>query len=356
MRDWGYPRYVSVAEKRAKAAKKLKQLKKKRPDIKPVVIDGRTLAQTWWGKSWNKNLERYADYSNRIGRGRSYLRHGAVLDLKIDSGKVTALVQGSDTKPYEVIITIKAITPANWASIKKQCQGQLRSLQDLLAGSFPKALEEIFFAEGEGLFPTPKEISFDCSCPDWASMCKHIAAALYGVGTRFDEEPSLFFKLRGAETKDLIARAVEDKTAELLQRTKKKSPKVIEDADLSDIFGIDLDIKLDFAKNRTSEVKAKIKTQAKTKAGKIKKRTVTKRTSKPSASPPKPKTRQKSPGAAKTATGLVAELIISNKSGVSIEKLVEETGYTKIKLYGIVHRLKQRGKIESKAHGVYVKA
>ncbi|MEA3333406.1 MAG: hypothetical protein U9Q58_07400, partial [Pseudomonadota bacterium] len=192
MSGWGYPRYVSVAEKKAKAAKKLKQLRKKRPDIKPVVIEGRTLAHTWWGKSWNRNLERYADFSNRIGRGRSYLRHGAVLDLKIESGKVISLVQGSTSRPYEIEITIKPISPALWASIKNQCRGELKSLQDLLAGRFPKGLGEIFFAQGEGLFPVPKEISFDCSCPDWASMCKHVAATLYGVGARFDEDPSLF--------------------------------------------------------------------------------------------------------------------------------------------------------------------
>ena len=117
---WGYPRYVSVAEKKAKAAKKLKQLKKKMPDIKPVVIEGTALARTWWGKSWNKNLERYADYTNRIGRGRSYVRHGAVLDLKIDSRQVTALVQGSTSKPYEVVISIKGINQVNWKERNKK--------------------------------------------------------------------------------------------------------------------------------------------------------------------------------------------------------------------------------------------
>ncbi|MCK5540581.1 MAG: hypothetical protein KAI69_06595 [Deltaproteobacteria bacterium] len=321
MSGWGYPRYVSVAEKKAKAAKKLKQLKKKNPDIKPVVIDGNTLARTWWGKSWNKNLERYADFSNRISRGRSYVRHGAVLDLKIDSGKVTARVQGSTAKPYKVEITIKAISKAHWASIKKQCQGELKSLQDLMAGKFPKALAEIFFAEGEGLFPTPKEISFNCSCPDWASMCKHVASALYGVGARFDEDPSLFFKLRGADTKNLIARALKDKTDELLKKTKRRSAKVIDGADLSDMFGIEMDNQPNFSKNHAPVIKGK----------------------------------QKSPKTQKTATGLVAELIISNKNGLTIEKLVEKTGYTKIKLYGIVHRLKQQGKIKNEKHGVYIK-
>jgi len=327
MSYWGYPRYVSVAEKKAKATKKLKKLKKKIPDIKPIVIEGRALARTWWGKSWNKNLERYADYSNRISRGRSYVRHGAVLDLRIDSGKVMALVQGSTSKPYKVVISIKAISQTNLRTIKKRCKGQVKSLQDLLAGKFPKALGEIFFAEREGLFPNPQAISFNCSCPDWASMCKHVAATLYGIGARFDQDPSLFFKLRGVDTNDFIAQAVKDKTAELLKKTRKKSAKVIEGADLSAIFGIDMDKKPNFGKSA-------------------------KRAAKSIDPSHKQKNKQKTP---KTATGLVAELIIANKTGITVGNLVTKTGYSKIKLYGIVHRLKQQGKIKNKAHGIYVK-
>jgi len=199
-----YPPYVSVAEKRAKAERKLKSLKKKNPGLKPVVIEGRTLAQTWWGKSWNNNLERYADFSNRIGRGRSYVRHRAVLDLQIKSGKVTVLVLGSARKPYKIEINIKPVKLAKWAVLRRDCQGQLKSLQDLLEGKFPKALAKIFFSEDSGLFPAPEDITFDCSCPDWAEMCKHVAAALYGIGARFDEDPRLFFKLRGVKIDDLI--------------------------------------------------------------------------------------------------------------------------------------------------------
>lgn len=322
----GYPQYVSVAEKKAKAAEKLKQLKKKMPDIKPVVIKGNALACTWWGKSWNKNLERYADYTNRISRGRSYVRHGAVLDLKIDSGQVTALVQGSTSKPYKVVISIKGITPSNWKEVKQQCEGQLSSLQDLLAGKFPKALADIFFNQKKGLFPNPQAISFDCSCPDWASMCKHVAAVLYGVGARFDEDPSLFFTLRGVDTKELIARAVKDMTGELLEKTKQKSARVIDDADLSTIFDIDMDSQPNFSGKKNAVPRAGI-----TKV-------------------------QKKGRSSKTATSLVAELIIASKTGINIDKLVEKTGYTKTKLYGIVHRLKRQKIITNKAPGVYVKA
>jgi len=155
MSYWRYPRYVSVAEKKAKAARKLKQLRKKNPAIQPIAIEGRAIAKTWWGKSWNLNLERYADYSNRIGRGRSYVRHGAVLDLQVSAGKVKALVQGSRAKPYTGTIKIKGIAKAIWKNMKAACESKLDSLPELLHGKFPKALGEVFTAQGRGLFPSP---------------------------------------------------------------------------------------------------------------------------------------------------------------------------------------------------------
>ncbi len=238
---WGYPRYVSVAEKRAKAAKKLKQLKKKNPAIQPIVIAGQVIAHTWWGKSWNLNLERYADYSNRIGRGRSYVRHGTVLDLQISPAQVKSLVQGSRSKPYTVIIQIKGIQKKIWQNMKTACAGKLDSLPELLAGSFPKELSNIFMAQGRGLFPSPKEIQFDCSCPDWAYMCKHVAATLYGIGARLDDDPSLFFKLRKVKIDDLIQQAVKVQSYKLLKRAEKTSAPKIAEADLSQMFGIDME-------------------------------------------------------------------------------------------------------------------
>lgn len=243
MRYWGFPPYVSVGEKKAKAAKKLKQLKKKNPNINPIIIEGRTITGSWWGNSWNRNLEKYADFSNRIGRGRSYVRHGAVLDLKIEAGKVCSLVQGSASTPYSVTVKIKRISKDTWREIKCACEQKLDSLQELLTGKFPKSLGEIFTAKGNGLFPSPKEINFDCSCPDWASMCKHVAATLYGIGARLDKDPNLFFTLRKANVKDLVTRAVKDKTKKLLEKSDNKSSRIIEDTDLSSIFGIELDEK-----------------------------------------------------------------------------------------------------------------
>jgi uncharacterized Zn finger protein len=239
MRFWGFPQYVSKAEKQAKAAKKLEQLKKKR-DVRPVILQGPAIARTWWGKSWNENLERYADYSNRIGRGRSYVRHGAVLDLQISNGEIKALVQGSRSKPYEILIRIGKLSKNSWERISSSCSGMLDSVSELLAGDFPKELGELFFQRDAGLFPAPKEIAFECSCPDWASMCKHVAATLYGVGARLDEDATLFFTLRGVETADLISRTVSGKAESLLEKASKKSSRIINNADLSALFGIEL--------------------------------------------------------------------------------------------------------------------
>ncbi len=337
--SWGYPKYVTVAEKKAKAEKKLKQLKKKRPGIEPVILAGSTLARTWWGKSWNRNLERYADYSNRIDRGKSYVRHGAVLDLKITGGRVTALVQGTRAKPYEVLINIAPVKKANWDQIRKQCQGELRSLPDLVAGKFPKELGEIFLAEGKGLFPTPKEISFDCSCPDWASMCKHVAATLYGVGARLDEDPLLFFTLRQADTEELVARAVREKTGDLLARARKKSSRVLGDADLSGLFGIDMDIQPDFASTANVAKGAKRKRPLR---GKME----------PSASMARQVSAVKT---TRSATALIEEIVGQHPNGVTVAMLEEATGFQRGKIYAITSRLKQQGRISSVAHGVYGK-
>jgi uncharacterized Zn finger protein len=236
-----YPPYVPVAQRRAKAEKKLRQLRKKRPNIKPVIIAGRSLATTWWGQSWNSNLERYADYHNRIERGRSYVRHRAVLDLQMRRGDITALVQGSETKPYDVSVKIDELNARNWATIRQACEGSFDSLAELLAGKFPQSLKDLFFQQGSGLFPAPKEIHFDCSCPDWASMCKHVAAVLYGIGARLDEEASLFFTLRGINVDDIITQTVADTTQALLNKAEQQRDHVLDDADIGDVFGIQLD-------------------------------------------------------------------------------------------------------------------
>lgn len=233
--------YETVAEKKIKIQKSLEKMKKKDPDIRPVVVSGRNIAKTWWGKAWIGNFQLYADYSNRIGRGSSYVKHGAVLDLKIAPGKINTIVQGSRKTPYNVEIDIKPLKPEVWESITKQCQGKIESLQELLEGKFPESLADLFTALGKGLFPAPNEIFFSCSCPDWADMCKHVAASLYAVGARFDEDPSLFFLLRNVDIDELISNAVEKRTETLIEKSDKKSDRKIEDDDVSSMFGIDMD-------------------------------------------------------------------------------------------------------------------
>ena len=196
---------------------------KNRTALRPVIIEGSVLARTWWGKAWNESLESYADYKNVIGRGRSSVRSGAIVDLQVSAGEIKALVQGSRAKPYAVTITINKLNRNTWNQVSSACKGKLNSLEELLAGKFPKALEETFMRPKTGLFPSPGEIEFRCSCPDWASMCKHIAGTLYGIGARLDEDPTLFFTLRGVAAVDLVERAVAGKAEDLFQKGSKKS-------------------------------------------------------------------------------------------------------------------------------------
>jgi len=367
-----YAPYVSVAERKAKAYKKLKQLKKKNPKIKPVIIEGNTLASTWWGKSWNKNLEKYADYSNRIGRGRSYVRHGSVLDLQVESNRIRAMVAGGRSQPYIVEIHIKDLPKKNWMRIRKKCEGQLDSLQELLAGKFPKDLQEIFTAKGEGLFPSPQEISFNCSCPDWASMCKHVAATLYGIGARLDEDPELFFKLRNVNIEDLISQAVSAKTSKLLNQSKKKSQKVLDDTDLSDLFGIDLaeTSKGKAAKNTVPDLpkaaksvtgKAKVKSPKKiiAKALKLKKvpkiQSVKSSTVKTKGQIKKTSKRSLPKKKDLLPIDLVKQVILKSKNGVNTTKIEQKTGLERKKIYALVHQLKKAHFIKNKSYGVYIK-
>lgn len=238
MNYYGFPKYVSAAEKKEKATKATEKLRKKNPDIEPIIIVGRTLAKTWWGKSWNQNLESYADYSNRIARGRSYVRSNAVLDLKLSKGKVSALVQGSSAKPYTVKIQIDTLEQEKWDKVIALCNHRIDTLEQLVEGKFPKELEVLFTEKKYGLFPSPKEIHFDCSCPDWASMCKHVAAVLYGIGARLDNNPMLFFELRDIDSEKLLKKSMESKLEYMLKNSRNKSKRGIAEEDVFDLFGI----------------------------------------------------------------------------------------------------------------------
>lgn len=247
-RGWGdyggFAPYVSKAKRMHQAEKaRAKLLKKKGGDIQPVVLAGHAIARTWWGKAWNQNLERYADYSNRLPRGRSYVRNGSVLDLKIAATEVTAIVAGSRPKPYDVTIKIKPLVGKVEKALMARSRESMDSMQSLLAGEFPAELKESFLEKGTGLFPSPKEIEFSCTCPDWAAMCKHVAAALYGVAARLDEKPELFFVLRGIKIDDFVGRMVKRESEKMLRKAESKSGRVIaaREEDISKLFGIAMD-------------------------------------------------------------------------------------------------------------------
>jgi uncharacterized Zn finger protein len=227
--------YVPVARRRRLAAIKLAGLKKKGQSVSPVTIDGRAIAKSFWGKSWCNNLERYSDYENRLPRGRTYVRNGSVFDLQITKGKVAAAVSGSDL--YTVTITIAPVVATRWKAICRDCAGTIDSLVELLQGRLSKGVMDRVCREGDGLFPTPKEIKLSCSCPDWAGMCKHVAAVLYGVGARLDEKPALLFALRGVDENQLLANAGQELS---LKKAIPAITKVLDDGDVAALFGLEM--------------------------------------------------------------------------------------------------------------------
>ena len=238
MSYYGYLRYESAAGKKAKAEKALKKLQKSNPDLEPVIIEGRTLAKSWWGKAWNLNLESYADYSNRIARGKGYVRCNAVLDLKITKGRVAAKVKGSRAKPYDTEIRIDALSSARWQKISELCNHRIDTLEQLIEGKFPEELEILFTDKTYSMFPSPEEIHFSCSCPDYAIMCKHVAAVLYGIGARLDQNPMLFFELRDIDGQGLIRKSMEQKVDSMLKNAGRRSKREIAAEDIPDIFGL----------------------------------------------------------------------------------------------------------------------
>ena len=231
---YGWRPYVPVAQRQRRAQKKLTEMKKKGQSFAPVTIEGRAIAKSFWGKSWCDNLERYSDYENRLPRGRTYVRNGSVVDLQIEKGEVAAWVSGSEL--YQVKATIAPVKAGRWTSICRDCAGAVNSLVELLQGRLAKGVMDRVCRKGDGLFPAPTEIKLACSCPDWANMCKHVAAVLYGVGARLDYNPQLLFVLRGVDENDLLARAGQDLP---LAKTP-PSANVLDDSDVAAVFGLDM--------------------------------------------------------------------------------------------------------------------
>ncbi|MFM8899592.1 MAG: SWIM zinc finger family protein [Burkholderiales bacterium] len=180
-------------------------------------------------------MECYSDYANRLPRGRTYVRNGSVVDLKLNAGSVRAKVMGSEL--YDVSVSIAELPKTRWKAVCADCSSSVASLVELLQGKFSKAVMKRVCAPGTGLFPTPKELKFECSCPDWAGMCKHVAAVLYGVGARLDQQPELLFLLRQLNAQDLVLQAGAAKPKDAAGT---KSKKILEDADLADVFGLEM--------------------------------------------------------------------------------------------------------------------
>ena len=227
--------YVPVAERRRRAQQKLKKLKKKGQSVAPVTIEGRTIAKSFWGNSWCTNLERYSDYATRLPRGRTYVRNGSVVDLQIAKGEVLAFVSGSEL--YKIKIGIAPVKASHWKGICRDCAGSVDSLVELLQGRLAKGVMERVCREGDGLFPSPDDIELSCSCPDWADMCKHVAAVLYGVGARLDHEPRLLFVLRGVDEQELLASAGENVS---LTKGAPATAQVLDAGDVAALFGLEM--------------------------------------------------------------------------------------------------------------------
>lgn len=228
---WKWKKYVPVATRQAKAKRKIDQLKKQGKVIDPIEIQGRSIAKKFWGKQWCEHLETFSDFSNRLPRGRTYVRNGSVCHLRITEGYVEAFVSGS--RLYNVKMEISSLERNKWKAIKDKCGGQIGSLLELLKGKLSDHVMEIVANHKEGLFPNEREIHYSCNCPDWANMCKHVAAVFYGIGSRLDEQPDLLFLLRGVDASELITTK--------LTTTPAETNDLLDDEGLSDIFGIDLD-------------------------------------------------------------------------------------------------------------------
>ncbi len=231
-----FPRYVSAGEIRARAVLAAARLarRSKGRTLAPVVLAGRKIASTFWGKAWCENLESYADFAYRLDRGRSYVRRGAVIDLQIERATVRSHVAG--TSLYDVEVSIRPLERARWKALVAGSGDRIDSVVSLLEGRLPDEVLRLVTHRERGLFPAPRQISMTCTCPDSAVMCKHVAATLYGVGARLDERPELLFLLRGVDHTDLVHEA-----ADRLGRPVTSSrAHMIEEDDLGALFGIEL--------------------------------------------------------------------------------------------------------------------
>lgn len=314
---YGWRPYVSVGQRRAQARTEMNALRTKGVDVQPVVIDGRKIAKTFWGEAWCDHLESFSDYANRLPRGRTYVRNGSVCHLEIKKGEILAKVSGSDL--YNIHIQIKTLPPKKWKDIKTRCSGQVGSLLELLQGKLSGHVMQVVTNRNEGLFPLPGEISLDCDCPDWAVMCKHVAAVLYGVGARLDQQPELLFKLRGVDHEELIAADAEAAVSAATSRGKSKR---LAGDDLSDVFGIDLETSDDAKTTKKPRKKAAKGVATNSRPGKTPAKSVAKTVAKVSAKTAAEKTSAK-------ASGKMAEATERGAKKVTVKKGVRKAAQPK---------------------------
>ncbi len=233
--------YVSVAEKRARASEEVARRSKKGEKLQPITIEGRLIARSAWGRGWCEHIEKFHDYFNRLERGRSYARNGSIIHLEIAAGGVRALVSGSSV--YDVHIGIAPLAERRWQQIVNKCSGAIASWLDLLAGRFSEGIMAILADPDHGLFPGKGDVKLQCSCPDGAIMCKHVAAVLYGVGARLDAEPEMLFKLRQVDASHLLAATMRSDSLTGAAGDGGNLLSESEDESFADLFGIELDTK-----------------------------------------------------------------------------------------------------------------
>jgi uncharacterized Zn finger protein len=229
--------YEDAKEQKARLQREIAKRRKKGEtfEVLEAPAGQKKLSTTFWGQAWCKNLETYQQYETRLPRGRSYLRQGNVYNLKIEPGKLAAVVAGSEL--YQAAIHIRPLAGEDWQRIVASCAGQVGSMLDLLAGKLGDGMMRVLTDPERGLFPKPKEIRFTCTCPDFADMCKHISAVLYGVGVLLDSKPELLFTLRGVDQAELLSHASDSTLAEIGEGS---GGSELAGTDLSALFGIDL--------------------------------------------------------------------------------------------------------------------
>ncbi len=223
--------YVSVAQQRANARRQMSKLRKQGVDVCPIAIEGRKIASTFWGQAWCEHLEHFSDYANRLPRGKRYVRNGSVCHLEINKGEISAIVSGSEL--YAIKVAIKPLSKQRWKAIQQDCMGEIGSILELLQGRLSDNVMEVVTHQKTGLFPQPGDIQLDCNCPDWAHLCKHLAAVLYGVGALLDKQPELLFKLRGVDHETLVSTDI------TLPKGSGKRRRL--DSNVGDIFDVEFD-------------------------------------------------------------------------------------------------------------------